>query len=169
MTVAAAASAAAPAELSSAPIEHVEAPPTPLSETLPAAAKVEAGETAKAAGEAKDLAKGADLERGKDGKFAPKEAVAKPADKAAPAVAVKPAADPAPKPGEQPAAAAKPAADPNAPKHAAPHRVVFFQVRDFEQHRCVGHGGPAVSAARQHAARWLRPQSCKGGYSSRQR
>jgi uncharacterized protein YukE len=148
MTVAAAASAAAPVEQSSAPIEQVEAPPSPLSETPPAAAKVEpeapkaplstrealraaaakveAGESAKAAGDgndpAKDPAKGTDLVRGEGGKFVPKDAAAaKPADKAAPAAAVK-TADAAPKPGEQPVAAAKPAVDPNAPKHAAPER-----------------------------------------------
>jgi hypothetical protein len=140
--------AAAPAEQASAPIEHVDAPPSPLSETPPAAAevkpepvkavpttrealkaaaaKVEAGETAKAAGDAKDLDKGAQLERDKaTGKFAPKDPAVKPGEKVDPAAAAKAAADAALKPGEKPApaAAAKPAAvDPNAPKHAAPER-----------------------------------------------
>jgi uncharacterized protein YukE len=138
---------AAPAEQPSAPIEHVDAPPNPLSEAPPAAAdvkpepvkaptttrealkaaaaKVEAGEAAKVAGDAKDPAKGAELERGKDGKFAPREPAAKPGEEPAAAAAAKPAVDAAAKPGEAPAraAAAKPAAsDPNAPKHAAPER-----------------------------------------------
>ena len=40
-----------------------------------------------------------------------------------------------------------------AAKDAAAHRIVFNQVGYFEQRACLGHGGPAVSAARQHAAR----------------
>lgn len=134
--------AAAPAEANAAPIEHVEAPPSPLSETPPApaeakvepvkapvstrdalraaAAKVEAGEAAKVAGDApvKDAAKGAEVDRGKDGKFAPKDPAAAAAGKDALA----------PKDGKDPAAlaapAVKPATDAPAPKRttAAPER-----------------------------------------------
>ena len=40
-----------------------------------------------------------------------------------------------------------------AAQHAAAHRIMFDEVGDLEQRAGVGHGGPASSAARQHAAR----------------
>ena len=40
-----------------------------------------------------------------------------------------------------------------AAKDAASHRIVFDEVRYLEQSARLGHGGPAVSAARQHAAK----------------
>ncbi len=39
-----------------------------------------------------------------------------------------------------------------AAQDAAPHRIMLDEVGDLEQRRRVGHGGPAISAARQHAA-----------------
>src|SRR6187200_1416467 len=54
-------------------------------------------------------------------------------------------------------------------QHAAAYRIMFDEVGDLEQRGCVGHGMAAVSAARQHAAKWLSPQACNGGYSARQR
>lgn len=127
MTTALAVSTPAPADISSAPIEDVAAPPNPLSEAPPAAvkveadapkapistrdalraaaAKVEAGEAAKAAAAekpavdpAKDLSKGADLKRGDGGQFAAKD----PVD---PAAAKDPAAIAAAAKAEPPAAA----------------------------------------------------------------
>src|ERR1700682_3016959 len=56
-----------------------------------------------------------------------------------------------------------------AAKDAASHRIVLHQIRYLEQSAGVAHGGPAISAARQHAAKWFSPQACNGGYSSRQR
>src|ERR1700736_6024708 len=53
-----------------------------------------------------------------------------------------------------------------AAKDAASHRIVLHQIRYLEQSAGVGHGGPAISAARQHAAKWFSPQACNGGYSS---
>src|SRR5207249_9680086 len=57
---------------------------------------------------------------------------------------------------------------------AAPHRIMLNEVGDLKQrrragHRSVGHGRSAISAARQHAARWPPPQSCNSGYASWQR
>src|SRR5258708_27778753 len=40
-----------------------------------------------------------------------------------------------------------------AAKNAASHRIMLDQVRDLEQRARVGHAGPVMSAARQHAAR----------------
>lgn len=141
MTVAAAASAAAPVvEQSSAPIIAEAAPPAPLSEAPPpgaeakveepkapistrdalraAAAKVEKEEAAKLTGAAidpkeaaKDPAKGADLKRGDGGKFVPKDAAA---------AAAKDVIDPAA--AKDPAAAA--AAKPGEPPPAAAKRTV---------------------------------------------
>ena len=53
-----------------------------------------------------------------------------------------------------------------AAQDAASHRIVLFQIRYLEQRARLGHVGPAISAARQHAARWLAPQLSSGGYSS---
>src|SRR5260221_13421547 len=54
-------------------------------------------------------------------------------------------------------------------QHAATNRIMFDEVGDLQQGSCVGHGAATVSAARQHAARCLPPNSCSGGYSARQR
>src|SRR5665213_63131 len=56
-----------------------------------------------------------------------------------------------------------------AAQDAAAYRIMFDEIRDLEQRARVGHGAPTSSAARQHAARCPPPQSCSGGYSSRQR
>src|SRR5450631_982709 len=56
-----------------------------------------------------------------------------------------------------------------AAKDAAAHRVLFDEVRHLEQSAHIGHGDLAVSAARQHAAKWFSSHACSGGYSSRQR
>src|SRR5438552_18189466 len=66
-----------------------------------------------------------------------------------------------------------------AAQDAAPHRIMLNEVGDLKQrmragrrsvgHGSVDHGRSAISAARQHAARWPPPQSCNGGYASWQR
>src|SRR4051812_17424809 len=54
-------------------------------------------------------------------------------------------------------------------QNAAAHRVVLDEVGHLKQRSRVRHSGTAVSAARQHAAKWLSPNSSSGGYSPRQR
>src|ERR1700752_4784895 len=59
-------------------------------------------------------------------------------------------------------------ADPAA-QDACANRIMFDEVGDLEQGILLAHDAAAISAARQHAAKWLPPNFSSGGYSARQR